>query len=334
MDKLRAYIATVKSRFYPAVTHEAAELLQRHYQACRASQTATITVTVRFLESLIRLSQAHARLMYRNAVTLQDAAAAILLMESSAGCLGGIEQNQMRDAEDHRLYRDPMSTVFPDDSIADIEFLCDEYVLLERYGMLHYLSNDDQIKALDYVNKLNGGDSGPGHGPGGGNGHGETWEQVENSHGRYQPGNATIDEYVTGNFHQPPPSTQQSQTASSSMAEEDHYGRQQTQPSARKRSPHASAPGFTNQSRSMTDSQMSQGSGYDPEADWDRLARNGRGPSPPPVPSNVQQNNHHVRANSNGKENTGNEVSGMWDRINTSQSSSGGGQKKRRRRAD
>ena len=295
MDKLRAYIATVKSRFYPALTHEAAELLQRHYQACRASQTATITVTVRFLESLIRLSQAHARLMYRNAVTLQDAAAAILLMESSAGCLGGIEQNELRDAEEESLYRDPMSTVFPDDSIADIDFLCDEYVLLKRYDMLHYLSNDDQEKAMDYVEKLKGG----GSGPGGGNGGGETWEQIENSHGRYQPGTATINEYITGNFQQQLPPTQQQQQSQNTtgMAEEDHYGREQTQPSARKRSPHSSAQGFTNHSMSMPHSQMSQGSGYDPEADWARLARGGRGPSPPPVPSNVHQNNHHARAN-------------------------------------
>ena len=332
MDKLRAYIATVKSRLYPAVSHEAAELLERHYQACRANPTPTITVTVRFLESLIRLSQAHARLMYRNTVTLQDTAAAILLMESSAGCLGGIEQNQMRDADEHRLYRDPMSTVFPDDSVADIEFLCDEYVLLERYGMLTYLSNDDQGKVWKHVQKYqqDGGGGGPGHGPGDGSGGGNgAWDGLENSHGRYQPQQApTINEYVTGKFQQPPPPTQQQQPQShSAMTQEDHYGREQTQQSSRKRSPHSSTQGSTSQS------QMSQSSGYNPEADWARLEQHGRGPSPPPLSSNAPSN-HQARQNTTGKENSRNEVGDMWDNINTSSSSTAGAGKKRRRRAD
>ncbi|EEC43282.1 predicted protein, partial [Phaeodactylum tricornutum CCAP 1055/1] len=57
MEKLRAYIAVVKERFLPVISDEAATLLERHYEKCRSSQSNTIPVTVRFLESLIRLSQ-------------------------------------------------------------------------------------------------------------------------------------------------------------------------------------------------------------------------------------------------------------------------------------
>ena len=156
MEKLRIYIATVQSRFRPAVNNEAVKLLKAHYQACRASMSQTTSITVRFLESLIRLSQAHARLMYRSQVTLHDAAAAILLMECSAGCLGGIEQSRapFTTDDDYRpLYRDPMVTIFPDDDVADIEFLCDEYILLDRYDMVFRLSEEERETAAAHLRK-------------------------------------------------------------------------------------------------------------------------------------------------------------------------------------
>ena len=80
MEKLRAYIATVKARFHPQLSADAAQLLERHYQKCRLTDSSTVTHTVRLLESLIRLSQAHARLMYRNLVEIQDAVASIHLV--------------------------------------------------------------------------------------------------------------------------------------------------------------------------------------------------------------------------------------------------------------
>ncbi|OEU15123.1 MCM-domain-containing protein, partial [Fragilariopsis cylindrus CCMP1102] len=83
MEKLRAYIAIVKDRFRPIISDEAATLLETHYEKVRSAQSFTIPITVRFLESLIRLSQAHARLMYRNTVTLEDAIAVLRIMECS-----------------------------------------------------------------------------------------------------------------------------------------------------------------------------------------------------------------------------------------------------------
>lgn len=133
MEKLRAYIAHVKEHFQPSLSPEAALLLERHYAHCR-SQPSSLHITVRFLESLIRLAQAHARLMYRDTVTLQDAAAIVLLMECTAATSGGLYANFV-DPDSH-LFRDPMRTDFPANNKADENFSHDEHRLLHRYGML------------------------------------------------------------------------------------------------------------------------------------------------------------------------------------------------------
>eukprot|EP00591_Stephanopyxis_turris_P006379 CAMPEP_0195529880 /NCGR_PEP_ID=MMETSP0794_2-20130614/32523_1 /TAXON_ID=515487 /ORGANISM="Stephanopyxis turris, Strain CCMP 815" /LENGTH=378 /DNA_ID=CAMNT_0040661255 /DNA_START=202 /DNA_END=1336 /DNA_ORIENTATION=- len=140
MEKLRAYIAAVKERFQPTLSPEAALLLQRHYTRCREMPTLSISITVRFLESLIRLSQAHARLMYRNTVTLQDAAAVILIMESSAATSGGLK-GEFIDPKDF-LYKPPMESNFPSNEQADLDFMKDQQTVIRRYGMLDYLPED------------------------------------------------------------------------------------------------------------------------------------------------------------------------------------------------
>uniref|UniRef100_A0A6M2F5C4 Probable DNA helicase MCM9 n=1 Tax=Populus davidiana TaxID=266767 RepID=A0A6M2F5C4_9ROSI len=81
---LRRYIHFVKGYFRPVLTKEAEKVISSYYQLQRRSATYNAArTTVRMLESLIRLAQAHARLMFRNEVTRIDAIMAILCIESS-----------------------------------------------------------------------------------------------------------------------------------------------------------------------------------------------------------------------------------------------------------
>nr|XP_051204241.1 probable DNA helicase MCM9 isoform X2 [Lolium perenne] len=85
---LRRYIHYVRHRFKPVLTKEAERIISGYYQLQRSSGTQNAVfcaarTTVRMLESLIRLAQAHARLMFRDEVTELDAIAAILCIESS-----------------------------------------------------------------------------------------------------------------------------------------------------------------------------------------------------------------------------------------------------------
>lgn len=81
---LRRYIHYVKENFRPILTKDAESVISSYYQLQRRSATQNAArTTVRMLESLIRLAQAHARLMFRNEVTCLDAVTAILCIESS-----------------------------------------------------------------------------------------------------------------------------------------------------------------------------------------------------------------------------------------------------------
>ncbi len=140
IDKLRAYIATLKSRFRPTISNYASILLRKHYTECRNSEYIEVQVTVRLLESLIRLAQAHARLMHRNVVELDDAVATVLLMECTVASTSMSSFNT--------LYTDPTTAIFPEDSKADIEFLVEKRKVLEKYEMLDLISADE-MKLLE-----------------------------------------------------------------------------------------------------------------------------------------------------------------------------------------
>lgn len=60
------------------------EVISEYYQQQRSLEDRNAArTTVRLLESLRRLSEGHARLMYRNEVTVHDAVTAISLLEAA-----------------------------------------------------------------------------------------------------------------------------------------------------------------------------------------------------------------------------------------------------------
>ncbi|XP_046846241.1 DNA helicase MCM9-like [Xenia sp. Carnegie-2017] len=81
--KLQAYIFLVKKRT-PTLTNESNRILSKYY-LCKRKATTNVSsrTTIRLLESLIRLAQSHARLMFRDKVTIQDAIVAVSLVECS-----------------------------------------------------------------------------------------------------------------------------------------------------------------------------------------------------------------------------------------------------------
>ena len=138
MDKLRSYIATIREKFRPTLTPEASELLENHYALCRQQMNGQSLITVRFLESLIRLSQAHARLMYRDKVLLDDAVAVILLMESTAaassgGVFSGGAGGYGGNFDEILLAKNPIDTEFLPFDEADAQFQREKECLLRRY---------------------------------------------------------------------------------------------------------------------------------------------------------------------------------------------------------
>jgi DNA helicase MCM9 len=72
----------VQRVFEPCVSEEAEMLLQNYYHYLRMNPKVNKDrKTVRMLESLIRMSEAHARLLMKSAATVFDAVSVIILME-------------------------------------------------------------------------------------------------------------------------------------------------------------------------------------------------------------------------------------------------------------
>ena len=85
-ETLQSYVLLVKQMFFPELSSPAKVILSRYFQfqrnTDRTSHDASRT-SPRLLESLIRLAKAHARLMWRNTVDIQDSIVAIYLVEAS-----------------------------------------------------------------------------------------------------------------------------------------------------------------------------------------------------------------------------------------------------------
>ena len=89
-ERLCAYIAWARRTLAPEVTPAAQAILQAYFQhqrtaaAMSSGRDGQERVTIRLLEAMVRLSQAHARLLGKAAVTAQDATAVVLLMDGCA----------------------------------------------------------------------------------------------------------------------------------------------------------------------------------------------------------------------------------------------------------
>jgi len=108
LAKLQAYFSHIKS-FRPTLSPSAHSVLSRYYQRQRQTDMMDAArTTVRLLQSCVRLAQGHARLMFRNEVTVQDAVMAVILLESStesSSCL-------MKGVN-------PLHTAFPTDVMSE-----------------------------------------------------------------------------------------------------------------------------------------------------------------------------------------------------------------------
>ncbi|NXA42099.1 MCM9 helicase, partial [Eudromia elegans] len=137
MEKMKTYFCLIKS-LQPRLSEESHVVLVRYYQRQRQSDyRSAARTTIRLLESLIRLAEAHARLMFRDTVTLEDAVTAVSVMESSmqgGALLGGINA---------------LHTSFPDNPMAQYRIQC-ELILeqLELPDLLH-----KELQRLDRLQK-------------------------------------------------------------------------------------------------------------------------------------------------------------------------------------
>ncbi|KAJ2654794.1 DNA helicase mcm9 [Coemansia sp. RSA 1200] len=124
LDTLRAYFAFVKAALEPQTTAAAEHVLTAYYRLQRQRDAASAArTTIRLLESLIRLAQAHARLMFRSKVLVPDAVAAVVLMEAtmlSASLIPGVDALRSLPSAD-----------------ADAAHARLQHTVLERLGLPH-----------------------------------------------------------------------------------------------------------------------------------------------------------------------------------------------------
>ncbi|XP_060074064.1 DNA helicase MCM9-like [Ylistrum balloti] len=154
IEKMQAYLSLVKS-INPQLTEDSSRVLREYYRAQRgADDRNAARTTMRLLQSMIRLSQAHARLMFRDTVTVQDAVLAVTLMESSmqgAALLGGVNA---------------LHTSFPED--AGEEYKIQAEMVLNRLN-LHDLLEQEMVRLKEEEESGGTGSEGGGSTQGPGN---------------------------------------------------------------------------------------------------------------------------------------------------------------------
>ncbi len=99
---LRKYIHYARTSCHPTLSADAAARLKEFYVEKRSAgeqQNAPVPITARQLGALIRLTQAHARMALRNEATIEDAEAAIRLLEVSIRQVGTDQETGMSDID-------------------------------------------------------------------------------------------------------------------------------------------------------------------------------------------------------------------------------------------
>ncbi|KND05144.1 uncharacterized protein SPPG_08879 [Spizellomyces punctatus DAOM BR117] len=150
LEKIQAYIAYVKEHQSPRLTEGANDVLKRYYQAQRKTDLRNAArTTIRLLESLIRLSQAHARLLNQAEVMVRDAVVAVMLMEASlqSTAIGGVEG--MKNALHDGFAEDP-----------DTEYLKHETLILRKLGLEHLQTHEEGGSPAKAQNERSGDQSG------------------------------------------------------------------------------------------------------------------------------------------------------------------------------
>ena len=137
-DQMKAYFAFCRQN-NPKMTPEASKILSKYYQKCRSADGANMArTTVRLLQSTIRLSQGHARLMNHSEVTICDAINAIILLEVSYDSNAAFLNNT-----------NPMHTTFPRNAmkqyVEQAEYILDKLELTKLFEL--ELSRLSQLQA-------------------------------------------------------------------------------------------------------------------------------------------------------------------------------------------
>lgn len=97
LETLQQYLSWVKN-FNPRMTQDAENILLKYYQVQRQSVSReTSRTTIRMLESLVRIAQAHSRLLARTEVTKQDAVAAVMLVDASMADAALLQFDTLQD---------------------------------------------------------------------------------------------------------------------------------------------------------------------------------------------------------------------------------------------
>ena len=137
---IHSYIAYLKSSFFPVLSPDCESVLKRYYQLQRRSDgRKQARVGVRLLESLIRLTQAHARLMWRqDECELLDAVMAVVVMEHSVLSCGLLLQRKTNVLAWSSGMPTTVSALHADfSSKPDEEFERWETLILDRLELSH-----------------------------------------------------------------------------------------------------------------------------------------------------------------------------------------------------